>query len=216
MRGSLFTARARWLDRAALARRIRIAATLAVALQLVFATSAAAYTRSTATAYAESWWSTYNTFWVRYDNDCANFVSQAIFAGGVPMNYSQANPWYAEYGAGHAYSQSWRLVSYNRGFFLNDTHPGGYIVNAYYGKPTAATSGVAGDIVYYGWRGDRYFDTDPHESIIVVTNGWATSYSDYGALVDAHTTARHKEYWTLYRFNARWPSTYIEVLHFRA
>ena len=92
MRGSLFTARARWLDRAALARRIRIAATLAVALQLVFATSAAAYTRSTATADAESWWSTYNTFWVRYDNDCANFVSQAIFAGGVPVNYSQTNP----------------------------------------------------------------------------------------------------------------------------
>ena len=53
-------------------------------------------------------------------------------------------------------------MSYNRGFFLNDTHPGGYIVNAYYGKSTAATSGVAGDIVYSDWRGDRYFDTDPH------------------------------------------------------
>ncbi len=216
MRDRFSEARARWPDRTARARRIRIAATLAVALQLVFTMSAAAYTRSTATAYAESWWSTYNTFWKRYDNDCANFVSQAIFAGGVPMDYSQSNPWYAEYGAGHAYSQSWRLVSYNRGFILNDTHSGGDIVNTYDGKMTAATSGVAGDIVYYDWRGDRNFETDPHESIIVVTNGWATSYSDYGALVDAHTAARHKEYWTLYRFNPRWSSTYIEVLHVRA
>ena len=169
---------------------------------------------SNAANYAESWWDTYNTFWDRFDNDCANFVSQAVFQGGVPMSYSQSNPWYAEYGAAHAYSQSWRLVAYNRGFFLNDTHAGGHIVNTFYGVSTHSIGGVKGDIVYYDWHGDRYFDTDPHEAIIVVTNGWATHYSDYGALIDAHTNPRHKEYWSLYRYNARWPYTYIEVLHF--
>jgi len=78
------------------------------------------------------------------------------------------------------------------------------------------TGAAHGDIVSHDWRGDRNFETDPHGSIIVVTNGWATSSSDDGALVDAHTAARHKEYWTLYRFNPRWSSAYIEVLHFRA
>lgn len=175
-----------------------------------------AYSRTNSASYAEQWWSTFNTFYKQFNNDCANFVSQAMFAGGYPMNFSTNNPWWYQYDPPEN-SQSWSLVAYNLGFFLEDTHPGGAIVNSFYGVDKHAISGVKGDIIYYDWRGDRNFDTDPHESIIVVTSGVATSSPpDTGALVDAHNAARHKEYWTLYDFNARWPYSYIEVLHLNA
>lgn len=190
------------------------ATVLACVYVLIVMSSAFAYTRSDAAAYADDWWNDYNPFFIRYNDDCANFVSQSVFSGGYPMNFSTNNPWWYQYDPA-SNSLSWSIVSYNRGFFLNDTNPGGYIVNSFYGVKTHSISGVRGDIVYYDFRGDRYFDTDPHESLIAVTNGWATSTNDYGALVDAHTNARHHEYWTLWYFNSRWPYTYIEVLHFR-
>ena len=137
------------------------------------------------------------------------------FAGGYPENFSTNNPWYANYGYTDAYSISWSIVQNNRGFFLEDTNPGGYIINSFYGVKTASMSGVKGDIVYYSWDGDRTFATDSHESLITVTSGKATSSSNVGALVDAHTNPRYHEYWTLYVWNANWPYTYYEVLHFR-
>ncbi|HSW43097.1 MAG TPA: amidase domain-containing protein [Patescibacteria group bacterium] len=150
-----------------------------------------------------------------YDNDCANYVSQVMFAGGYLMNTSVNNPWYANYGPGYAYSQSWRLVQYNRGFFLTD---GGSVIRAYYGVKTACPTGVSlGDIVYYAWYGDRTFATNAHQSqsVVTVLNGKATSTPETGVLVNAHSNDRYREFWTLHLSNPNWQFTYHEIIRTR-
>jgi Putative amidase domain len=46
---------------------------------------ALAYNGNNAGIYADIYWSQYNTSWPQYPNDCANFVSQALYAGGDNM-----------------------------------------------------------------------------------------------------------------------------------
>lgn len=52
------------------------------------------YSGDQAAAYAKTWWSGRNdAIWADYDlwgGDCANFISQCLYAGGVPMTSS----WY--------------------------------------------------------------------------------------------------------------------------
>jgi Putative amidase domain len=45
----------------------------------------ATYNRSTAVTYAKGWWNSTNPMFGRMSNDCTNFVSQCVFAGGWPM-----------------------------------------------------------------------------------------------------------------------------------
>lgn len=46
----------------------------------------ATYSPSTTVSYAYSHWSSYNTAYRAYDNDCTNFISQAVRAGGWPFD----------------------------------------------------------------------------------------------------------------------------------
>jgi hypothetical protein len=181
-------------------------------LAMVVAGPVSAYDPTLAAAYAEQWWDGYNDAqWPRYGNDCTSFVSQASWAGGYDFDYSSSNPWYAykQFGGWHI-SASWSFVKNNRGFHITKGDP---IVTDLTGVKTASTNGVEGDVVYYSWFGDRTFSSDVHESIAVVTAGWATSTSNYGLLVDAHTNPRHKEYWTLYKWNIYWDRTIYQVVH---
>lgn len=41
--------------------------------------------------------------------DCTNFVSQIIYAGGIPMDYSKPNPWY--YRSAFDYSTRWTVAN---------------------------------------------------------------------------------------------------------
>lgn len=181
-------------------------------LLLLMPSSVLAYNPANAAAYADGWWNSYNLGWPVYGSDCTNFVSQAVWSGGYPMDYSANNPWYAYYNAGWHTSLSWSIVQNNRGFYLTDL-PGGYVVNSFYVVKTASISGVQGDIIYYAWYGDTSLATNSYEAIITVTNGRATSTADTGALVDAHTNPRYHEYWTLYYWNTDWWRTYYEVVH---
>lgn len=191
----------------------RLSTVAGLALALVIASPAAAWSGPNAVSYANAYWHDYNSGWTRYAEDCANFVSQAVFAGGYPMHTSGNNPWYGNYGYLHEYSQSWRLVQYNRGFFLTDI-PGGWVNYVYYGiKWAYPTTVYLGDIIYYAWQNDRTFATNSHEAIVTALNSRATSTADTGVLVNAHTTDHYREFWTLYPWNADWWRTYYEILH---
>lgn len=194
--------------------RIRLATSLGVMLSLVMASVTYGWSATNAIAYADVWWTNYNPVYVQYTSDCANFVSQAIFAGGYPMNSSTNNPWYANYGYANLYSQSWRLVQYNFGFFVGD---GGSVVKTYYGIKTASPAGVSsGDIVYYDWVNDHTYATEGHEALVTSTSGSATTTGETGVIVvNAHTSDRYHEYWTLYKWNTRWANTYYQIVHQR-
>jgi len=44
--------------------------------------STAGYDYNKMVAYANKYWKNYSDDWRRYDNDCTNFISQAMWAGG--------------------------------------------------------------------------------------------------------------------------------------
>lgn len=52
------------------------------------------YDREKAIDYALKWYDGYNSFYYCYDNDCTNFVSQCLYAGGIPEN----EEWYSTRG----------------------------------------------------------------------------------------------------------------------
>ena len=58
----------------------------------------ASYSPSAAVNYAYSYWSSYNSAYRAYDNDCTNFISQAVKAGGWPYDdvgeRTASNTWY--------------------------------------------------------------------------------------------------------------------------
>ncbi|MBX4322004.1 amidase domain-containing protein, partial [Mycobacterium tuberculosis] len=43
------------------------------------------YDRLNAVKYAETWWNSYNPRYTKFTNDCTNFISQCLRAGGAPM-----------------------------------------------------------------------------------------------------------------------------------
>jgi putative amidase-like protein len=72
------------------------------------------YNGAAAAAYADAYWSSYNPAWPSFANtggDCANFVSQALYAGSIAMRpsppYRGAAAWYMIDGHRWSYSTSW-------------------------------------------------------------------------------------------------------------
>lgn len=64
------------------------------------------YRRDIAVSYAHIWYSAYNPRFPQYSSDCTNFVSQCLYAGGIPMD----SQWYCY--SSSSVSSSW--ISVNR------------------------------------------------------------------------------------------------------
>ena len=43
------------------------------------------YNRQAAIAYANEWWDKYNPRFPAFQDDCTNYISQCLYAGGAPM-----------------------------------------------------------------------------------------------------------------------------------
>ena len=142
--------------------------------------------------------STYNTNWYKTEeSDCANFVSQAIYAGegktppdasGMGNDYQTDwyyvfnNPMGNQNGSG---SLAWIRVQEKFNFITGNTNkigPYGYL--AMQGYSTYCDIGIGGVVQLYDVNGNRIWD---HEGIVVQINDcWSMSQ----VLVDAHTTNR--------------------------
>lgn len=157
------------------------------------------YDRLRALRYSELWWDGYNPAFPRFREDCTNFVSQCLLAGGIPMarRGSRAEGWWIEPGtsmAAEKWSYSWTttqaLRSYVRGI--------GAI-------PVRRIETLRiGDLIFYDWEGRSRF----HHAAIVA------DFDETGApLVNAHTDASyHRPY--LYSDSRAWtPQTQYEFVH---
>jgi len=179
--------------------------------------AASGYNGAAAAAYADTYWQTYNRAWPSFANsggDCTNFVSQALYTGGIAMRlspqYSGDAAWYMVSTKHHwSYAAPWVDAQDNSIFALQ--HLAGVTqVASYYGVApgqTVADNATQGDIVLYDFNNDGVYD---HEGIVVANDG--TSWD----LVDAHTNNRYHAYWTLAQYNGSWATTRIVVLHIPA
>jgi hypothetical protein len=131
-------------------RRIRAGITLGVMLSLFMTSVTYGWSATNAIAYANRWWTDYNPVYRVYESDCVNFVSQAVFAGGYPMNSSTNNPWYANCGYENAYNKSWRLVQY--------APPEGHAALVVSISGTATTTGETSSIIVNAHTNDRYHE----------------------------------------------------------
>jgi hypothetical protein len=207
-------------------RRLLLSLTiLGVLASLALASTASAssgYNGAAAAAYADTYWQTYNPAWPSFANqggDCTNFVSQAIYAGGIAMRtsplYNGNAAWYMQQNRRHHWTWAAPWVNAQDQSIFDLQHlPGVTQVASYYGiapGQTVADNASQGDIVLYDFNNDGIYD---HEAILVASDGLnpdgSTNWDD---LVDAHTNNRYHAYWTLAQYNANWATTRIVVLH---
>lgn len=205
-------------------RRVALAlASLAVAAVCVAhappapAGASTGYNGAAAAAYADKYWSSYNSAYPSFatsGGDCANFVSQALSAGGIAMRQSSAYSgdaaWYMNQTrpSKWSYSTTWINAQHQNNFVLGSlgaTRTATFTPTSAIAPGTVVTSTLAaGDIVYYDWTSDGTID---HEAIVATADG---------QYVDAHTNNRYHAYWTLAQYNTQWQTTALYATHIPA
>ena len=126
------------------------------------------YNVDKAIAYADKWATSRNPEYKQYPGvDCCNFVSQCLYAGGMPKNKS----WYPA-------SYAWINCSGAIDNFKN------------YGTFMSANNGnvLRGNPVYYDWNSNGVYD---HTAICVGKNSSGTP------IIDAHTGDHYHATWSL-------------------
>ncbi len=142
--------------------------------------STKSYSWSKVKSYIDQYWNTFNRAypdWTNYGGDCANFVSQCLYAGGksmvgTPGTSSAADNWNNWFSTGSAnsttnVSSTWRGANAFKSFWLSKGQ--GY-------KYYAAGALDSNYHVYYGSIGDAVSITNPNKvarhTMIVYTNDY--------------------------------------------
>ncbi|MBC8080221.1 MAG: amidase domain-containing protein [Gorillibacterium sp.] len=150
------------------------------------------YDRKRAAAYADLWWEAGNPAYLEFAVDCSNYVSQCIFAGGAPMNYTNKRGtgwWYrGKSGNRELWSYSWAVADSLRRF-LSNSRQGlqAKLVNS----PQQL---LEGDVISYSWNGNGHYG---HSTVVTAMDGNGMP------LVNAHTVSSKHRYWD-YRDSYAW------------
>ncbi|MFC5404548.1 amidase domain-containing protein [Cohnella soli] len=143
------------------------------------------YFREETVAYAERWWNEPNPSYEKFEVNCTNYVSQCIFAGGAPMNYTGKRPsgwWYKGYsGNEENWSFSWAVANSLKHYLGNPRT---------YGLRAEQVSGPEalrlGDVICYDWDGSGRVGHN------VIVTGFTP---DGMPLVNANTVSSRHRYW---------------------
>lgn len=152
-----------------------------------------AYDREAARAYADRHWNEPNPQFAAFDVDCTNYVSQCLYAGGAPMNYTggrETGWWYrGRSGSRELWSYSWTVAHAMHWFLMAGRGEGLAAERA--SSPSELT---VGDVICYDFDGDGRFE---HSVIVTGADGAGMP------LVNAHTTNSRNRYWD-YRDSHAW------------
>lgn len=125
-----------------------------------------------------------NEFFYNEGADCTNYVSQCLYAGGVPMrNIGNSNTgwWYDRHSAA-VFSGSWITAPYNFNYFSASHTSYSNISNSSYVIP--------GNPVYYDWQNSTDGDNDIDHAAICV------GYNSSGVpIVNSHTNDYYHAPW---------------------
>lgn len=181
---------------------------LVVVLTLTISiTTAFAYNVSDAVDYSDDWALDRNPNWPNFwlHGDCANFVSQCLYAGGIPFDtlgsISDKECWWCEEdpysSGGWDYTSTWSVAPDLWDWLIHDNH-GSYIGS--WGPSEQSNSNASiepGDVILYDWDSDASKD---HTSFVAA---WGTDPdSGYvGDLINQHTSDRYHAIWHLKPYN---------------
>ncbi|KAB8128276.1 amidase domain-containing protein [Gracilibacillus oryzae] len=146
------------------------------------------YDRRAAVQYAERWWNGANPAYRYFEvNDCTNYISQCLRAGGIPMTGApdRSRGWW--YSAGN-WSYSWSVAHSLRWYMSSN---GNIFQAKLVDDPTEL---LLGDVICYDFQGDGRWD---HNTIVTSKD------SENMPLVNAHTNNSRHRYWT-YEDSAAW------------
>ncbi|RKP48979.1 hypothetical protein D7Z26_20640 [Cohnella endophytica] len=143
------------------------------------------YFREETVAYAERWWNEPNPGYEKFEVNCTNYVSQCLFAGGAPMNYTGRRPsgwWYKGYsGNNENWSFSWAVAN-SLQHYLGNPRALGLRAHAVSGPEALKL----GDVICYDWDGNGRVG---HNVIV-------TAITPEGMpLVNANTVSSRHRYW---------------------
>jgi cell wall-associated NlpC family hydrolase len=160
------------------------------------------YNRGKAVEYAEMWWDQSNPEYIEFDEDCTNFISQCLFAGGAPMNYTGKRGsgwWYkGRYNGQELWTYSWAVAHSLQIYLLHNLR--GLHAEAV----TDPSQLELGDVISYDFDGNGRYQ---HSAIVTATDTHGMP------LVNAHTNSCRKRYWS-YMDSAAWTErTQYRFLH---
>ncbi|MGN7472323.1 amidase domain-containing protein [Brevibacillus sp. SAFN-007a] len=163
---------------------------------------AGGYQPEKAVAYAERYWNATNPAYPRFTDDCTNFISQCLHAGGIPMLMSKerGKGWWIRTGKSADWSYSW-TVAHSLYLLLKS---GGPPMRAVAKKSAAEL--VPGDIICYDFNGDGRVQ---HTTIVVAMD------ANQMPLVNAHTTDSSMRYWAYEDSTAYTPRIRYAFYHIR-
>jgi hypothetical protein len=152
-----------------------------------------AYRREEAVAYAEKWWNEPNPAYEYFAVNCTNYVSQCLFAGQAPMNYTgrrETGWWYRGRTNGREWwSFSWAVAN-GLERYLSQSRSSGLRAEAV----SSPDRLQLGDVICYDWEGSGRYG---HTTIV-------TAFAPDGApLVNANTVSSRHRYWD-YRDSYAW------------
>lgn len=137
------------------------------------------YNRLEAVRYAERWWNSYNPNYKKFENDCTNYISQCLHAGGAPMNGypNRSKGWWLR---SNNWSYSWSVANAMR------WHLSGAKSGLRAKEVSSPEELLLGDVICYDFEGDGRFN---HTTIVVAKD------ANNMPLVNAHTTNSRMRYW---------------------
>ena len=193
-------------------KNVSLMALFIIFLFINISSAFAAYSPSAAIQYADTWATSHNPNYPDFvDNDCTNFVSQAVHAGGVAFDKSGIQ-WYCEPGIlyGWNYSSQWTVAQDFYNWIVNDSH--GYLSETWdengstgYPQPPGNSANLTGgEVISLDWTSDGRRD---HSGIVVVNNGYDSDSTWSGDLADYHSNSHYHAIWHLIPYNSYWTTT---------
>ncbi|WP_209020975.1 amidase domain-containing protein [Evansella clarkii] len=155
------------------------------------------YDRMAVVRYAERWWNDYNPAYKVFENNCTNYVSQCLMAGGAPMwGIPQRTKgwWYRN----NSWSFSWSVAHALR-WYLSGAKEGLQAVEVE--RPEDLLNG---DIICYDFNGDGRWQ---HTTIVTAKD------EENMPLVNAQTTNSRMRYWAYEDSTAWTPEIKYKFFH---
>ncbi|WP_449539195.1 amidase domain-containing protein [Ferdinandcohnia sp. Marseille-Q9671] len=155
------------------------------------------YNRLAAVQYAERWWNDYNPKYKKFNDNCTNFISQCLHAGGAPMyGYpDRGKGWWMQ---NNNWSYSWSVANALR-WYLSGSRKGLQAKEVSSPKEL-----LLGDIICYDFEGDGRFN---HNTIVVAKD------VEGNPLVNAQSQNSRMRYWSYYDSTAYTPNIKYKFFH---